>query len=109
MQLHFADDSQEQPVEIYHKLKLYDEADPNNPSTKKPVRHLLKAASPCPQPLQTDSVVTNARETHFYLTQILLPRCLWLRSVQGKRTCSFTTMGPRLCLSCGGHAVKVLA
>ena len=37
MQLHFADDSQEQPVEIYHKLKLYDEADPNNPSTKKPV------------------------------------------------------------------------
>lgn len=38
MQLHFADDSQEQPVEIYHKLKLYDEADPNNPSTKKPVR-----------------------------------------------------------------------
>ena len=37
MQLHFADDSQEQPVEIYHRLKLYDEADPNNPSTKKPV------------------------------------------------------------------------
>ena len=37
VQLHFADDSQEQPVEIYHKLKLYDEADPNNPSTKKPV------------------------------------------------------------------------
>lgn len=61
MQLHFADDSQEQPVEIHHKLKLYDEADPNNPSTKKPVRHLLKAASPGPQPLKTDSVVTNAR------------------------------------------------
>ncbi len=40
MQLHFADDSQEQPVEIYHKLKLYDEADPNNPSTKKPVKSL---------------------------------------------------------------------
>ena len=39
VQLHFADDSQEQPVEIYHKLKLYDEADPNNPSAKKPVRH----------------------------------------------------------------------
>ncbi|CAL5225477.1 g8299 [Coccomyxa viridis] len=35
--LHFADDSQEQPIEIYHKLKLYDEADPNNPSAKKPV------------------------------------------------------------------------
>ena len=48
LQLHFADDSQEQPVEIYHKLKLYDEADPNNPSTKKPVRSPLKAASPCP-------------------------------------------------------------
>ena len=31
MQLHFADDSQEQPVEIYHKLKLYDEADPQQP------------------------------------------------------------------------------
>ncbi len=42
LQLHFADDSQEQPVEIYHKLKLYDEADPNNPSAKKPVRHQEK-------------------------------------------------------------------
>ena len=45
MQLHFADDSQEQPVEIYHKLKLYDEADPNNPSTKKPVRHLIPCSA----------------------------------------------------------------
>ena len=50
MQLHFADDSQEQPVEIYHKLKLYDEADPNNPSTKKPVGYaaLLKAFHDAP-------------------------------------------------------------
>lgn len=50
MQLHFADDSQEQPVEIYHKLKLYDEADPNNPSTKKPVGYaaLLKALHDAP-------------------------------------------------------------
>ena len=38
MQLHFADDAQEQPVEIYHKLKLYSEVDPTIQSTKKPVR-----------------------------------------------------------------------
>ena len=52
MQLHFADDSQEQPVEIYHKLKLYDEADPNNPSTKKPVGYaaLLRALHDAPTP-----------------------------------------------------------
>ncbi|KAK9916702.1 hypothetical protein WJX75_005963 [Coccomyxa subellipsoidea] len=35
--LHFADDAQEQPVEIYHKLKLYSEVEPGNQSTKKPV------------------------------------------------------------------------
>jgi len=38
VQLHFADDAQEQPVEINHKLKLYSESDPTNQSTKKPVQ-----------------------------------------------------------------------
>ncbi|BDA40670.1 Protein AF-9 homolog [Coccomyxa sp. Obi] len=35
--LHFADDAQEQPVDIFHKLKLYSEVEPTNQSTKKPV------------------------------------------------------------------------
>lgn len=41
MQLHFTDDSGEEPVELYHKLKLYGEDDPSGQaSTKKPVSHL---------------------------------------------------------------------
>lgn len=38
MQLHFADDAQEQPVDVFHKLKLYSDIDPTNQTTKKPVR-----------------------------------------------------------------------
>ena len=37
MQLHFADNSKEQPLEIYHKLKLSDEADLYTPSTKQTI------------------------------------------------------------------------
>jgi YEATS domain-containing protein 4 len=36
-QLHFADDAQEPPLEVFHKLKLYSDADPTNQSTKRPV------------------------------------------------------------------------
>lgn len=39
LQLHFTDDAGEEPVELYHKLKLYGEDDPSGQaSTKKPVR-----------------------------------------------------------------------
>ena len=39
LQLHFQDDAGEEPVELYHKLKLYGEDDPSGQaSTKKPVR-----------------------------------------------------------------------
>ena len=38
LQLHFTDDAGEEPVELYHKLKLYGEDDPSGQaSTKKPV------------------------------------------------------------------------
>lgn len=38
LQLHFTDDAFEEPVELYHKLKLYGEDDPSGQaSTKKPV------------------------------------------------------------------------
>ena len=37
-QLHFHDDVQESPLELFHKLKLYADADPTNQGTKKPVR-----------------------------------------------------------------------
>lgn len=45
MQLHFADDAQESPVELFHKLKLYSDADHSNQSTKRPVdSHPFRAA-----------------------------------------------------------------
>ena len=37
-QLHFQDDVQEAPLELFHKLRLYADADPANQGTKKPVR-----------------------------------------------------------------------
>ena len=40
-QLTFAPDAHEAPLELYHKLKLYDDQDPTNQSTKKPVQHLF--------------------------------------------------------------------
>jgi hypothetical protein len=36
-QLHFQDDVQEAPLELFHKLRLYADADPANQGTKKPV------------------------------------------------------------------------
>ena len=43
LQLHFTDDAGEEPVELYHKLKLYGEDDPSGQaSTKKPVSDQLK-------------------------------------------------------------------
>ena len=45
-QLHFHDDVQEPPLELFHKLKLYADADPTNQGTKKPVRsHATPAAA----------------------------------------------------------------
>ena len=56
LQLHFTDDAGEEPVELYHKLKLYGEDDPSGQaSTKKPVSVLHKVITltlmlvkPCP-------------------------------------------------------------
>lgn len=43
LQLHFTDDAVEEPVELYHKLKLYGEDDPSGQaSTKKPVSDQAK-------------------------------------------------------------------
>ena len=51
LQLHFTDDSGEEPVELYHKLKLYGEDDPSGQaSTKKPVSH-LSGLSACQEQL----------------------------------------------------------
>ena len=36
--MHFHEDVQEPPMELFHKLKLYADADPTNQGTKKPVR-----------------------------------------------------------------------
>ena len=47
VQLHFADDAQEQSVDIFHKLKLYSEVEPTNQSTKKPVRTCCCSAHLC--------------------------------------------------------------
>ena len=44
VQLHFADDAQEQPVEIFHRLKLYGDGEPTQQSTKKPVCSLSVAS-----------------------------------------------------------------
>lgn len=37
LQVHFADDAGEHPIELYHKLRLYTEAETANQNTKKPV------------------------------------------------------------------------
>jgi hypothetical protein len=48
LQLHFTDDAGEEPVELYHKLKLYGEDDPSGQaSTKKPVSAWLLTLVTC--------------------------------------------------------------
>jgi hypothetical protein len=70
VQLHFADDAQEQPVEIFHRLKLYGDGEPTQQSTKKPVRELL-AALACSLELSGMAVHAHDRQRCMHAGHIL--------------------------------------